>query len=149
MDLKQLKITGITALSGIAIGYFLLPHKTKIETREVVKTVVQEVVKVKNNTVTKVVTVKGKDGTETTTTDIVDTGTVNVDTNSSSETVKEKIVTSNGVSVGLFAINDLSKISIEKPAFGVLLDVPVASKASIFLTGDSDKRVGAGIRVQF
>jgi hypothetical protein len=146
MDLKQLKIALGTLLAGVAVGYFLLPHKTKVETREVVKTVVQEVVKIKNNTVTKVVTVKQKDGTETTTTDIVDTGTMDSASNSIQESVKEKIVTSNGVSVGAYA---LSNIHLDKPDYGLLIDVPVASKASIFVTGDTGKRIGAGIRVQF
>ena len=146
MNLMQLKIIGIASLCGVSVGYFLLPHKTKVEMREVTKTVTQEVVKVKNNTVTKVVTVKSTDGTETTTTDIVDTGTINADINSSNESSKEKIVTSNGVSVGVYA---LSTFKLTKPDFGLLLDVPVASKVSVFATGDTGKRVGLGLRFQF
>lgn len=146
MDLKQLKIIGITALSGMAIGYFLLPHKTRIETKEVIKTVIQEVIKIRNHTVIKTVYVKSADGTETTTTETVDTGTTDTALNSTQEVIKEKTVTQNGVSVGLFA---LSNIHLDKPDYGLLIDVPVASKASVFVTGDTGKRIGAGIRVQF
>jgi hypothetical protein len=146
MDTKQYKIPAITLAIGLAVGYFLLPHKTKIETREVVKTVVQEVVKVKNNTVTKIVKVKSKDGTETETTDITDTGTTDTVSNSTQETVKEKIVSQNGVSIGVYALSDLH---LTKPDYGILIDVPVASNASVFITGDTAKRIGLGLRLQF
>lgn len=147
MELNKLKIYGIIAISGVAIGYFLLPHKTKVETREVIKTEIQEVIKVKNNTVTKTVYVKSKDGTETTTTEVVDKDETNIDTNINTESLKEKIVTSKGVGVGLYAISQLSKLTT--PAYGIIIDVPVASKASIFATGDTEKRVGLGVKVEF
>lgn len=149
MNLQQYKIPAIALAIGLAVGYFLLPHKTKIETREVVKTVVQEVVKEKKNTVTKTVYVKQKDGTETTTTETVDTGVIDSSKQASSETLKEKIVTSNGVGIGVFAINEISKLTIEKPAIGLLIDIPIASKASVFILGDTDKRIGLGVKVQF
>jgi capsular polysaccharide biosynthesis protein len=147
MDAKQYKIPVITLVVGLAVGYFLMPHKTKVETREVVKTEVQEVVKVKNNTVTKTVYVKNTDGSEVTTTEVVDKDETNIDRDTKSESLKEKIVTSKGVGVGLYAISQLSELT--KPAYGIIIDVPVASKASIFATGDTDKRIGLGVKVEF
>lgn len=144
MNIKQI---AISAGIGLAVGYFLLPHKTKVETREVVKTEIQEVVKVKNNTVTKTVYVKNPDGTETTTTETVDRDETEINTNISSENSKEKIVTSKGVGVGLYAISELSKLTT--PAYGVIIDVPVGGKLSVFASGDTEKRVGAGIRMEF
>ena len=149
MNLQQYKIPAITLAVGVALGYFTLPHKTKIETREVVKTVVQEVVKVQTNVRTRTVTVKVPGGTETTTTETVDTSIKDSELNLTQNTLKEKITTQNGVSIGVFAINEFSKITIEKPAIGVLLDIPVASKVSVFVLGDTEKRIGAGIKVQF
>jgi hypothetical protein len=146
MDLKQLKLTAITALAGVAVGYFLLPHKTKIETREVVKVEVKEVVKEKKNTVTKIVHVKDPSGAETDTTTITDTGVIDTVSNSTHETLNERIVSQNGISLGVYALSD---IKLKKPDYGVLVDVPVASKVSVFLTGDTEKRIGAGIRLQF
>ncbi len=141
------KLIAISAGIGLAIGYFLLPRKTKVETREVVKTEIQEVVKVKNNTVTKTVYVKSKDGTETTTTEIVDKDETNIDTNINTESLKEKIVTSKGVGVGLYAISKLSELTT--PAYGLIIDVPVSSKLSIIATGDTEKRFGLGVKVEF
>ena len=146
MNTNQYKIPAITLAIGLAVGYFLLPHKTKIETREVVKTVVQEVVKVQTNVRTRTVTVKVPGGTETTTTETVDTSVKDSELNLTQNTLKEKIVSQNGVSIGVYALSDLY---LTKPDYGVLIDVPVASKASIFVTGDTAKRIGAGIRLQF
>ena len=142
----DLKTTTITLIIGLAIGYFLLPHKTKVETKEVVKTVIQQQVQVKDNVVTHTVYVKAKDGTETTTTDTTDKTEADTVTKVDTVTIKEKIITSNGVSVGIFAIN---QIQLTKPDYGVLLDIPLASKASVFFTGDTTKRLGVGIRLQF
>lgn len=147
MDFNKLKVNAIIAVSGIAIGYFLLPHKTKVETREVVKVQVQEVVKVKNNTVTKTVFVKNTDGTETTTTETVDRDETNIESSLNSESSKEKIVTSKGVGVGLYAISKLSELTT--PAYGIIIDVPVSSKLSIIATGDTEKRIGLGVKVEF
>jgi hypothetical protein len=146
MDLKQLKLAGITLGVGVAVGYFLVPHKTKIEVKEVIKIQTQEVIKVKNNVVTHTVTVKVPGGTETTTTDSHDTGTVNVDVNSSTEIVKQKITTSNGVSLGVYALSDLK---LSKPNYGLLVDIPIASKFSVFVTGDTKQQVAGGLRFQF
>lgn len=141
------KLITISAGIGLAIGYFLLPHKTKVETREVIKTEIQEVVKVKNNTVTKIVYVKNTDGSETTTTEVVDKDETNIDTNVNTESSKEKIVTSKGVGVGLYAISKLSELTT--PAYGLIIDVPVSSKLSIIATGDTEKRIGLGVKVEF
>jgi hypothetical protein len=147
MDLTKYKLIGIAAISGIAVGYFLMPHKTKVETREVIKTEVQEVIKVKNNTVTKTVYVKNTDGSEVTTTEVVDKDETNIDRDTKSESLKEKIVTSKGVGVGLYAISQLSELT--KPAYGIIIDVPVGGKLSAFVSGDTEKRIGAGIRMEF
>lgn len=147
MDLRQMKITFVAVLLGVAVGYFLLPHKTKIETREVVKTEIKEVVKVQNHVKTKTVYVKAPNGTETTTTETEDTGTTNIDVATNTETLKEKIVTSNGVSAGIFAIAPINKLTDRE--YGGIIDIPVASKVSIFLTGDTAKRVGLGVKFQF
>jgi hypothetical protein len=111
-----------------------------------IKTVTQEVIKVQNHTVTHTVTVKVPGGAETTTTDTTDLGTMEANLQTSSEILKEKIVTQNGVSIGIFALSDLK---LTKPDYGVLIDIPMASKVSIFVTGDTAKRIGAGIKVQF
>lgn len=146
MDLKQYKIPAITLCVGLAVGYFLLPHKTKIEPREVVKTVVQEVVKVKTDVRTRTVTVKVPGGTETTTTETVDNSTTDTALNLTQNTEKTQVVSQNGVSIGIFAIGELK---LQKPDYGLLVDIPIASHASIFITGDTAKRIAAGIRVQF
>jgi hypothetical protein len=145
--LTKYKTIVIAILFGIAIGYLIIPHKTKVEIREVVKTEVQEVVKIKNNTVTKIVYVKNKDGTETTTTVVVNKDETNIDKESKTESLKEKIVTSKGVGVGVYAISKLSELTI--PAYGIIIDVPVGGKLSIFASGDTEKRIGAGIRMEF
>jgi hypothetical protein len=144
--MENIKIPAITLCIGLAVGYFLLPHKTKIETKEVIKTVVQEVVKIKTDVRTRTVTVKVPGGTETTTTETVDNSVTDTALNSTQESVKEKIVSQNGVSIGVYALSD---VYLTKPDYGILLDIPLASKASIFFTGDTAKRVGAGIRLQF
>lgn len=141
------KLIAISAGIGLAVGYFLIPHKTKVETREVVKVQVQEVVKVKNNTVTKTVYVKNTDGSETTTTEVVDRDETNIDRDIKTENLKEKTVTSKGVGVGLYAISKLSELTT--PAYGLIIDVPVSSKLSIIATGDTEKRIGLGVKVEF
>lgn len=146
MDTNTIKIPAITLAIGLAVGYFLLPHKTTVVTKEVVKTVIQEVVKVQTNVKTRTVTVKVPGGAETTTTETVDNSVIDAASNITQSVSKEQIVSQNRVSIGVYAIGEMK---IQKPDYGFMVDIPVASHASIFLTGDTAKRIGLGLRVQF
>jgi len=142
-DKTQIKLLGVSLLIGVLVGYLVLPKKKEIQIKEVVKIVEKEVEKKnKHTTINKK---KDKDGNETTTIDITEDTTKTTDKQSETKTEIAK-TEGKGVGVGIYAI---SEIKFKQPDYGILVDVPITSKLSIIASGDTAKRIGLGVKVEF
>jgi len=143
------KITIITAISCLLIGRYVLQPRQKI--KEVVKVVeVEKYVKEeKKKTRTETKEVIKPDGSKETNTVVVE-DTASKENGSTETKIDKKVSTKqgSGITVGVMALKDVEYFS-DKTELGVLMAVPVFGNVSVIGTGDTTKRIGLGLAMEF
>lgn len=147
--MKNLRNYTIIAISGILIGRYVLQPKPTVQIKEVVKYVKEKEKVNKKNRRVVVVETKKPDGSSTKETVITEgsetvvSTTVNKDSKSSS-----KVEYTRGISFGVLAVSNVAEFR-KNPDFGFVLTVPVIGNLSFVTTGDTSRRVGVGIALEF
>lgn len=143
--MKNYLIIGAIALGSFLAGKYLFPPKPQI--KKIVKYVeVEKKVQNRDKTV-KSVKVKRPDGTVVTETTVVENTKTTTDKASKLESEK---VTKNGpgITVGVLAIKQVDKLS-EAFEFGATLSVPIFGNFKAQFLGTTEKRIGAGVAIEF
>jgi hypothetical protein len=147
--MKQIAYYISIAIAGILIGRYVIQPKQEV--KEVVKIVeVERNVKEEKKTVkTRVKEITKKDGTKEVTTDIIEnSGSKEVTSKDTKTDAKTISKTGAGVSIGVLALKDLSQFN-EQTHVGVVGLVPVLGSLKAVVSGDSSKRVGLGLALEF
>lgn len=149
---NKIKIVVLVSVSAIAftVGRYTVPTKVRIETKIVEvekKTTDSESSKHKE---TEIITIKNPDGSEKTTTKIIEDSNKQKktesdsakNTNSSTETTKS------GPSINLAALGGWD-LSSQKPVYGALVSKQILGPVTIGAFGLSNGSVGGSVGVQF
>jgi len=140
---------GIVAIISLFVGRYVLQQKPKVQIKEVIKYVEkkQETTN-KKKKITKRET-KNPDGSSTTETTITEDSSSSTNTSIASSKETEKTISSSKkMSFGVLAVTDIDKFR-KKPDIGILVTVPLIGNLSVAATGDSSKRVGIGLSLEF
>jgi hypothetical protein len=146
--MKQIAYYIGIAIAGILIGRYVIQPKQEV--KQVVKIVeVERNVKEEKKTVkTRVREITKKDGTKEIVTDIVEESgkkeTTARDTKTDAKTISK---TGAGISIGVLALKDLG--DFKATHVGVVGLVPVFGSLKAVVSGDSSKRVGVGLALEF
>jgi hypothetical protein len=146
--MKQIAYYVGIAIAGILIGRYVIQPKQEV--KQVVKIVeVERNVKEEKKTVkTKVKEIIKKDGTKEIVTDIVEeSGSKEVTSKDTKTNAKTVSKTGAGVSIGVLALKDLG--DFKETHVGVIGLVPVLGSLKVVVSGDSSKRVGLGLALEF
>jgi len=139
----------IIAISGVLVGRYVLQPKPTVQIKEVVKYVKEKEKVNKKNRKIVVVETKKPDGSSTKET-VITEGTetvVSTTVNKDSET-NSKTEYSKGITFGVLAVSDVAQFR-KNPDVGFILSVPVIGNLSFVTTGDTSKRIGVGLSLEF
>ena len=139
----------IVGAIGIAVGYFFIQPKTKIIEKEKIVYVEKKEEKKNIKKITKTREEKKPDGTIITDTVVSEDDKSETKTSIVAKEEKTKETKKgNGVIIGAMIMDELNNLK-SKDDYGVLLAVPLAQKAYIFSTVDTQKRFGVGLALEF
>jgi len=147
--MKKIRNYIIIAISGVLVGRYVLQPKPSVQIKEVVKYVKEKEKVNKKNRKIVVVETKKPDGSSTKET-VITEGTetvVSTTVNKDSET-NSKTEYSKGITFGVLAVSDVAQFR-KNPDVGFILSVPVIGNLSFVTTGDTSKRIGVGLSLEF
>ena len=146
--MKQIAYYIGIAIAGVLIGRYVIQPKQEV--KQVVKIVeVERNVKEEKKTIkTRVKEITKKDGTKEIVTDIVEeSGSKEVTSKDTKIASKSVSKTKAGISIGVLALKDLG--NFKETHVGIVGLVPVFGSLKAVVSGDSSKRVGVGLALEF
>lgn len=147
--MKKIRNYIIIAISGVLVGRYVLQPKPTVQIKEVVKYVKEKEKVNKKNRKIVVVETKKPDGSSTKETVITEgTETVVSTTVNKDSEISSKTEYSKGITFGVLAVSDVAQFR-KNPDVGFILSVPVIGNLSFVTTGDTSKRIGVGLSLEF
>ncbi len=147
--MKKIRNYIIIAISGVLVGRYVLQPKPSVQIKEVVKYVKEKEKVNKKNRKIVVVETKKPDGSSTKETVITEgTETVVSTTVNKDSEISSKTEYSKGITFGVLAVSDVAQFR-KNPDVGFILSVPVIGNLSFVTTGDTSKRIGVGLSLEF
>lgn len=147
--MKKIRNYIIIAISGVLVGRYVLQPKPSVQIKEVVKYVKEKEKVNKKNRKIVVVETKKPDGSSTKETVITEgTETVVSTTVNEDSEISSKTEYSKGITFGVLAVSDVAQFR-KNPDVGFILSVPVIGNLSFVTTGDTSKRIGVGLSLEF
>lgn len=147
--MKKIRNYIIIAISGVLVGRYVLQPKPSVQIKEVVKYVKEKEKVNKKNRKIVVVETKKPDGSSTKETVITEgTETVVSTTVNEDSEISSKTEYSKGITFGVLAVSDVAQFR-KNPDVGFILSVPVVGNLSFVTTGDTSKRIGVGLSLEF
>jgi flagellar biosynthesis protein FliP len=139
----------VVGICGAIIGYFFIQPKTKIIEKEKLVYVEKKEEKKDSKVTTIIREEKKPDGTIIT--DTTKTEETKTETKTEVAVQKEKTKkteNNSGVIIGAMIMDELNDLK-SKDDYGILVAIPIAKRAYLFSTMDTQKRFGVGLALEF